>query len=289
MLAAPKSEPPSQQPRAGVYRVLQTLRDEPLLHFAVLAALLFAAHALWAGDDREVITVDAATQQYLIKQKQDLLLRPLSKTEKDEVIAAFVEDEMLVREAKKRGFDNNSRVRRLLVQNMRYFYSSDLPKPTDATLKAYFEANPERFRSPATAAYDQVFFKDAAAVPKDLLGQLNAGADHTNLGDTSLTVGRKVTGVDQKALVRTFGADEARRILAIADRQWHGPFASSQGVHFLRVAERQPARQAAFARARKWIEADWRLTKQRSTLDRELAKIRQGYRVEIASSDEAAK
>ena len=273
-------------PSSSIRRAWTTLCREPLLHFAVLAGLLFVAQALWAGEDREVITVDVTTQRYLIKQKQDLLLRPLSATEKDEVIAAFVEDEMLVREAKRRGFDNNSRVRSLLVQNMRYFYSRDLPRPSDATLKAYFEANPERFRSPATATYDQVFFKNAADVPRDLVDQLNNGADHTSLGDTSLTMGRRVVAVDQKALVRTFGRDEARKILSITDSRWHGPFASSQGTHFLRVAERKPARQAEFNNAKKWIEADWRLSEQRASIDREIEKIRRNYRVEIAAADE---
>ena len=114
-----------------------TIRDEPLIHFALLAALLFVAQALWAQDDREVISVDIATQDFLIKQKEDLLLRPLTAEEKEEVIASYVEDEMLVREARRRGFNNSSRVRALLIQNMRYFYSSDLAAPDESELRAF--------------------------------------------------------------------------------------------------------------------------------------------------------
>jgi hypothetical protein len=36
---------------------------EPLVHFLGLAALRFMANALFSGDEREVITVDATTQE----------------------------------------------------------------------------------------------------------------------------------------------------------------------------------------------------------------------------------
>lgn len=86
-------------------RVIQIwlhLRHEPLIHFLGIAALLFVFNAAFNGDEREVISVDVATQEYIIKQRQELLLRPLSKEEKIEAIDAFIEDEILVREAQKR-------------------------------------------------------------------------------------------------------------------------------------------------------------------------------------------
>lgn len=51
------------------------LKREPLVHFLALAALLFLANAIFSRDDREVIRVDIATQEYLIDQRQDLLQR----------------------------------------------------------------------------------------------------------------------------------------------------------------------------------------------------------------------
>ena len=96
------------------------LKQEPLVHFLVVAALLFVASASFSEDDRDVIFVDTATQEYLIQQQQDLLLRNMTDSEKQQAIESFIDDEILVREARKRGFENNSRIRSLLTQNMRF-------------------------------------------------------------------------------------------------------------------------------------------------------------------------
>lgn len=78
-----------------------------------LAGLLFLASALWAGGAREAIRVDKATQDFLIKQRAELLLRPLTPEEKKQVVDDFIVEEILVREAKKRGLDNS-------IHRMRY-------------------------------------------------------------------------------------------------------------------------------------------------------------------------
>lgn len=102
-------------------RLWDSIRREPLVHFLGLAALLFVAHAVFLDDDKEVITIDIATQEFLIKQQEDLLLRLLSVEEKAEAIESFIDDEILVREARRKGLDNSSRIRRLLIQNMHFF------------------------------------------------------------------------------------------------------------------------------------------------------------------------
>ena len=91
--------------------VLRRIAGEPLVHFLALAGLLFAVQALFVGDTREVITVDAAAQQFLFDQQEQLLLRQLTDEEKTEIVENFIEEEILVREATKRGFTESSRVR----------------------------------------------------------------------------------------------------------------------------------------------------------------------------------
>lgn len=263
-------------------RFWRFMRNEPLVHFILLAGLLFLAQAIWSGDDREVITVDRATQEFLVKQKQDLLLKPLSEEEKERVIESFIEDEMLVREARKRGFDDNSRIRRLLIQNMRFFIAKDLGKPSNEELRSFFEANADRFQSPPAITYDHVFFKDPEAIPAEALEKLKSGADHTTLGDFSLAFARQVPKATEKIILGWFGPKVGRQVLALEDGEWHGPFVSPQGGHFLRIAERIPSSRPDFAAAKNWIEAQWYFSQQREVLDEELAKIRKGYRIEVA-------
>ncbi len=115
--------------------LLRGLLKEPLVHFLALAGLLFGLQAIFAGDTREVISVDADTQEYLFQQRQDLTLRPVSDEEKQQIIEDFVEEEILVREANKRGFADGSRIRRPNVK-------SSSPKALASAPSFSFSASP---------------------------------------------------------------------------------------------------------------------------------------------------
>jgi len=270
-------------------RSLRGFLAEPLVHFLVLAGLLFVAQAMWSTDTREEIIVDLATQEFLIKQQQDLRLKTLSPAEKRQAIDAHIEDELLVRAARSRGFNNSARIRRLLIQNMRYFIASDPGTPSEEVLRGYFKAHRARFDRPAVVTYDHVFHKGLGSVPSGLLAKLNGGDDHTKLGDFTSSARPSIPRAGQKAIVGWFGAKEAARILNIKDEKWHGPFNSRQGVHYLRVAERFPARPSDFATAKNWVEGEWRLAHQRQAIKTELAKIRKSYRIDIEKPAEDGK
>ena len=166
--------------------VLMKLAREPLFHFLAAAGMIFWINANFSGDGRELIEVDPATIDYLVEQEEDLRLRPLSEQERADLLEQFIDDEILVREARKRGYDDNSRVRTLLIQNMRFFIKQDLPAPSVDTLKAYFETNIERFTRPPTMNMDQVYFESPESIPDNLLVDLNSGADFTRFGDTTI-------------------------------------------------------------------------------------------------------
>ena len=117
---------------------MASLIREPLVHFAVLAGLLFLGSALISSGEKELIVIDAATQEYLFQRGRDVLLRDLRQDEKQAIIDLFIEEELLVREARKRGFTDNSRVRALLIQNMRFFLRKDHPDPTEEELIGFF-------------------------------------------------------------------------------------------------------------------------------------------------------
>lgn len=260
--------------------ILERLRREPLFHFLGLALLLFIANAVFSGDEREVITVDAATQEYLVDRQQELMLRELTKVEKIAAIENFVEEEILVREARKRGFENSSRIRTLLIQNMRFFMASEIPEPTEEDLHRFFEENIEAFESPASVTFDHVLFTDPDQVPPDLLDRLSNGAEHVALGDTN-QMNAKIYRADEQAVVAVFGRDLAPVILSIQDERWHGPFESNQGVHFLRVAERHPPVRPSWEQAENWIATEWLRARNNEIVTREMAVMSENYRVEI--------
>lgn len=136
-------------------QLFRRILREPLIHFVALAGMLFTAQAIYAGDNREIIRVDKTTQDFLIKQRGELLLQDLTEEEQQETIENYVEEEILVREARKQGFDDSSRIRSLMVQNMRFFIGSDIGEPTEQELREFFEKNIDRFTSPPSLDMDQ--------------------------------------------------------------------------------------------------------------------------------------
>ena len=263
--------------------ITQRVLREPLVHFLGVAALLFVLNAVFVGDQREVIRIEAETQQYLIEQQQELLLRPLTADEQEQLINDFVDDEVLAREGRKRGFDDSSRIRTLLIQNMRFFIASDFPQPTEDSLRAFYTANPDRFETTPSVTYDHVLFQDVETAPAGTLEALRGGADHRTIGDASSLLSARLIKVDQRAVVGTFGVDTAREVLAIDDEEWHGPYQSARGVHFLRVTARHPAMLPAYEDIENWVETEWYAEQREQIMNRELSSMRSNYKIEIAA------
>lgn len=253
---------------------------EPLVHFLGVAALLFVANHVFRGDQREVIVVDAATREYLVQRRQELVLRPLTEDEKTQAVEDFIEEEILVREGRKRGFENSSRIRGLLIQNMRFFLASEVPDPDDAELRAFFDQNTERFETPPAVTYEHVLFSDPDSVPGGTLEALRSGADYRQLGDSSPLVA-KLPRAGERQIVSSFGREQGAAILAIDDGHWHGPFTSPSGAHFLRVSERHPGAKARYESALDWLEQEWRMAKRREIIEQEMESMRRGYRIEV--------
>ena len=261
-----------EKPKQGSGPVSRILR-EPVVHFLVLAGLLFLVQAVFGPDERDLIVVDAQTQKFLFKQEEELRLRPLTGEEKAEIVENFIEEEILVREAVKRGFSDSSRIRALLLQNMRFFIAGDLSAPSEQELKTYFDANPEKFESPSSLNFDHVLYDAGNAVPPDVLSQLRDGVDPDTLGDANLEYGRTIRFMTRARIAQAFGPEAAPAVIAAtADSDdWQGPFTTPSGsTHFLRVTARNPKRLPEFDTARDWIETQWLADQSRALLEREI-------------------
>lgn len=264
-------------------RWFKRLHREPLVHFVFLALVIFVVNALGDNDDQEVIVVDAATKQYLFDKEKELVLRELNDEEKQIIVDTFVEDEILVREAQKRGFTNSSRIRTLLIQNMRYFLKKDLSPPTDKELIAFYKKNLELFKTPAAISYDQVFFNNPEAVPTNTLLMLNSGADFKGFGDKGLFGSLRLVQATKRDISSAFGSANAKNILSINDTSWHGPVISQYGTHFLRISERHEPITPHFEEVKEWVAMHWDIYKNRQNFEYDMIEIRKRYRVEIES------
>ena len=270
-----------ERARSRGARIWAFLRHEPLVHFMVLGALLFGADALRQAAERETIVIDPPAVQAMIDQQAQFLGRPLSPAERQQVVQGMIDDAVLLREAYKRGLEQDSLVEQHLVEKMRFMLNQDLPEPSEAELRAYLQANLERYRSPPAVTLDQVYFANPATVPDDLLEHLRAGADIQGLGDPLYMLGNRLTNYSARDLGDLFGASNAERIFELPQGEWQGPLRSAEGVHFVRVVSEQPARVPAFEEVRNSVLEDWRRAQQREHVAARVAELRAHYRIVV--------
>ena len=258
---------------------------EPLLHFAVLAGLLFVID-YWASErQRDEIVVSQQTIDYLIKQREDLELRQLAAEERQDTIDQFIEDEILYAEAYKRGLDRgDSRMRRNLILKMRGLLAGEISEPTSAQLRTWYEQNPDRFTIPETWSVEQVFFSDPESVPEALLEQLNTGLAPTTVGETRLDVPRRLREVSQGQLVGILGPDGTKRLLGTEAGAWVGPIDSTLGVHFVRVTGYRQAFRQPYEIVARYLGGEWMLEQTRRRVEQEVEMLRTNYKIVVAGT-----
>ncbi|HKZ72485.1 MAG TPA: hypothetical protein VJ011_00390 [Steroidobacteraceae bacterium] len=117
---------------------------EPLLHFAMLGALLFALHA-WLGVDEHgdaEIVVRAQVVEALAKDFERAWERPATRAELDELIGEYVREEVYYREAVAAGLDHGDAiVRRRLRQKMEF--AAEKPDELYSRLRAKYKVRIE--------------------------------------------------------------------------------------------------------------------------------------------------
>jgi peptidyl-prolyl cis-trans isomerase C len=240
------------------------LSKDPLVHFLVIGGLLFAGLS-WLGHSPEsleqiVISADDIAE---LKRTGELLQgRPLTEAELGRLVEDAVRQEVYYRRALALELDvDDDEVKRRLVEKMQYLSENTAdPEPPEADLAAYFEANPEQFRIPPRATFDQLFFSprmrgDAVQEDADAaLSALREGADPEAFGD-STPLDSQFERADPDRIRVLFGDELTDAIFSEAIGNWIGPFESDFGWHIVRILERTAARDPEFAEVEETVRA----------------------------------
>ena len=286
-MAAHPADPPSDGARGVVRRLLR----EPLLHFLALASLLFAAYALVSPpppppEDRIVVTAQDADR--LKAQFRGTWNRFPSPKEFRDLVDNFVREEIYYREARSYGLDLNDQVIRVrLRQKMEFLLANPaaIPAPTEAELRALFEATQAKYAVPATIAFRQVLLghpspDELEAARKALIG----GADPATLGLPSLLPAEMP--LSQPGTVDgTFGAGFFAQLAAVPSGEWVGPVRSSFGDHLVSVTAATQTEVPRFEDVRSAVEADWRRNETRKAAEAAYEALKARYHVDISQID----
>ncbi len=139
---------------------MRRLLREPLVHFLLGGALLFALYAAVADDPvdaRDRIVIDEVRVANLATTFQRTWLRPPTRVELDGLVREFVDEEILYREGLALGLDRDDAVIRRRMRQKMEFLSTDLggqEVASEAELAGFLSANRERFEKPPGSPSD---------------------------------------------------------------------------------------------------------------------------------------
>jgi hypothetical protein len=257
-------------------RKLPAWTREPLLHFVVLGAVLFAADhfiASRSGDSR-VIVIDAAIDT----QARDTFKASRGREPNDEELYAlrrvWLDNEVLYREGLAMQLDRGDTAirERVIFKALSVIDAGTrLPAFDDSTLKQWFEAHREKYDEPARYDFQEaVLSGDASeAAVRNFVHMLNTGTP----GDAQAGL-RVFNGRPRSNLEQSYGAEFAKELEAATPGEWRA-FHSKEGLRAMRLDAVIPARPAQFENLRGVVLQDWTdavMAEQRSAAVKALAR-----------------
>lgn len=275
------------------------LLREPLLHFVVAGALLFGVYA-WlnrgAGEDSDrSILITEREVAWLTETWSRQWQRPPTATEMQGLVADYLRESLLEREARALELDRDDLiVRRRLAQKMDFILADTarLVDPTDAELRAIYDADRARFDVPPAISFTMLFFSKekrgdrATAEARSALAALlkaGAGADPVSMGDASL-LPDTMQDADEQAIAGVFGEAFAKTVIALPAGAWQGPVESAFGLHLVRITARREAEPRAFETIREALAGDWRQRKEADAKQAYFRELLERYDIEATDS-----
>jgi PPIC-type PPIASE domain len=277
--------------------MLRSLLREPLVHFLLLGAVLFALDTWFrvpsdAAGGGEIVVSEARVRS-LAQNFRRTWQRPPSRAELDGLVQDYVREEVLYREALALGLDSDDTIIRRRMRQKMEFVSEEaaaLATPTNQELADYLAAHPDQFQVAPRATFWQVYLdprrraKTLEADAKRLLDELNGAGSRANaekLSDSLLLLEPHYTDVSRVDVARLFGTAFAEALFKAPTGRWVGPIASGYGMHLVRVDEMTPGGVAALAEVRPIVEREWQNERRKKLDEGFYDRLRAKYKVTI--------
>jgi len=271
---------------ADTRSTLQKLLQEPTLHFFLIAAVLFALYGIRQSTSENGLEIDQSEIEARLFLQEMSSGQPLTDEQRECITAAYIEEQILVREAKAMRLDDDARIHDILAQKMRHVLSGDIIQPTAAELQAYYAANAERYRTLATVTTDELVFNTRDSLPDAVSALLQSGAEPEELLTLAPGNVAPLPNVNHLDLSNIFAPEFADRVFTAATGDWIGPFTSNRGQHWLRIKESKPARTPSLAEITDQVRLDWIAEEETQRLQEEIDKLWDRYTILINDNSE---
>ena len=267
------------------------LGRSPLIVFLLLGAAVFAVDRwLDAAGAGRVITVTEEQIGAIHERWAAQWGRPPTGRELEGLIDEAVREEILYREAQRRGLDRDDPiVRRRLAQKMTFLLedSAEAPAAAGGDIDAYYAAHAERYRGPRRTTFRHVFLSrerraDPAGDAAALLRRVRAGGGDgwRQLGDPFVLLREYADRTDQE-IAELFGGGFATALPAVEPGAWEGPVESAHGLHLVQVVGRTEPRVPALDEVRDRVAEDLLESRRRERNETALRALRERYEIRL--------
>lgn len=266
------------RPSRSLVSVLVRLSRDPLLHFALLGALIFGIDAVLhpPAKDEKVITVTKAMRQSFIDNFDEDKERAPSGDQLQKMIDSWVASEILYREGKTLAVDRGDEtIRDRIAYKMQLliFDQIRVPRPTDERLQAWFAENHARFDEPERVSFYITPPTDQAAAQRQLddIAQQRESEELQHL--TRAVLARPVD-----SLAAGFGEGFRDQLLAMPEGEWR-LLQSKDGWHVARLDSRRPGNLASLDKVRDEAARIWHTEETRKLAWEAVKRLKASYQV----------
>lgn len=247
---------------------------EPLLHFVVLGALLFALddYLFSRAEDPRTIVVGAAVDG----EAREVFKNSRGQDPTPEQMAAlrqvWLDNEVLYREGLALRVDQGDTAirERVIFKALNVVESNlKLPPVDDKTLRAWFEARREKYDEPAR--YD---FQEAVLAGDNSESAVRSFVNELNTATGSTKAGLRVfKGRPHANIVQSYGPEFAKLLEEIPPGEWRA-LQTREGWRAMRLEAVIPGKEVPFEAVRNVVMQDWTdatMAEQRTAAVRSLA------------------
>lgn len=281
---------------------MRKLLREPLLHFLLLGAAIFAAYSFMterSSAEPGKIVITRGQVENLAVVFARTWQRPPTEQEMTGLVRDRVREEVYYREGMALGLDKDDTVIRRRLRQKMEFVSNDLAaqtEPTDAELNAYLQAHADKFRVEQRFTFRQVYLNpdkhraNLAGDAAQLLAQLKRSGDKADvsvLGDTFM-LEQDFKALPAGQVAKLFGEAFAAKLEGLQPGQWQGPVESGFGVHLVKVSERSAGRLPALADVREAVRREWDNARRQDANEKFFQDLMKRYVVTIEQPTPAA-
>ena len=268
--------------------MLRVAWSEPLVHLMVGGLCLFALYAAVGDEDGSsedspsmdrTIVVDEGLRTRLTDDFQKRFGRNPNSDELATIVERFIDEEVLVREARAQNMSAGDVViRQRLVQKMRLALDEGASQaaPSDEEVKTFYAANSKRYGLPRTTTLKHVFVDPAQSA--ELLDGLRDGRLQPEQAGKPFARGTVFRRHTDAKLSGIFGANFVKQLETLRLGTWQGPIPSSYGHHLVKVYGRDAGGPRPLAEVKDRVVRD--MQRQRRHRGKGLERLRARFQIE---------